>query len=113
LVAEDRTFYRRVLPHLQPVAATLNAAALAFARDFALQVCGFTIVCVAWWRRRSGGAVGVWTLKIRDAHSSYCSPATRKATYLWIAPPLRGIDHGSRWSVAALHRRDRCARCHR
>jgi hypothetical protein len=92
LVAEDRTgnlgeSYR----DLQLVAATLHVP-LPARWYFALQVFGgFAIVCVAWWRRRCGAAAAdVWTFAAAATLLWFLllGPATEKATYLWIAPPL-------------------------
>jgi len=92
LAAEDRTAnlgesYRDL--HL--IAATLHVP-LPARLYFALQVFGgFAIVCVAWWRRRCGAAaadVSTFAAAATLLWFLLLGPATEKATYLWIAPPL-------------------------
>jgi hypothetical protein len=92
LVAEDRTAnlgesYRDL--HL--VAATLHVP-LPARPYFALQVFGgFAIVWVAWWRRRCGATatdVSTFAAAATLLWFLLLGPATEKATYLWIAPPL-------------------------
>ena len=92
LVAEDRTAnlgesYRDL--HL--IAATLHVP-LPPRPYFALQVFGgFAIVWVAWWRRRCGATatdVSTFAAAATLLWFLLLGPATEKATYLWIAPPL-------------------------